>query len=116
MWFFNPAPNKPYMFHYLGKRTFIVEESSNSKLKTGDTFACSLLVLGEPLLLTTLYKTEDHPLPLSSATKVVLPYWNTSSDRLSRLDVYFFFKTTAERAGRYNCSHSFPYDSYSASN
>lgn len=61
MWFFSPAPNKPYMFHYLGNRTFIVEESSNSKLKTGDTFACSLLVLGEPLYIDNLIQNGRPP-------------------------------------------------------
>lgn len=62
MWFFNPAPNRHCMFRYLGNRTFIVEESSNSKLKTGDTFACSLFVLGDPLYIDNLIQNGRPPI------------------------------------------------------
>lgn len=54
-------PNRHCMFRYLGNRTFIVEESSNSKLKTGDTFACSLFVLGEPLYIDNLIQNGRPP-------------------------------------------------------
>lgn len=54
-------PNRHCIFRYLGNRTFIVEESSNSKLKTGDTFACSLFVLGEPLYIDNLIQNGRPP-------------------------------------------------------
>lgn len=54
-------PNRHCIFRYLGNRTFIVEESSNSKLKEGNTFACSLFVLGEPLYIDNLIQNGRPP-------------------------------------------------------
>ena len=54
-------PNRHCIFRYLGNRTFIVEESSNSKLKVGNTFACSLFVLGEPLYIDNLIQNGRPP-------------------------------------------------------
>lgn len=55
-------PNRHCIFRYLGNRTFIVEESSNSKLKVGNTFACSLFVLGEPLYIDNLIQNGRPPI------------------------------------------------------
>lgn len=53
-------PNRHCLFRYLGNRTFIVEKSSNSKLKAGNTFMCSLFVYEEPLYIENLIQ-EGHP-------------------------------------------------------
>lgn len=53
-------PNRHCLFRYIGNRTFIVEKSSNSKLKVGNTFMCSLFVYEEPLYIENLIQ-EGHP-------------------------------------------------------
>ena len=53
-------PNRHCHFRYLGNRTFFVEKSSNSKLKVGNTFMCSLFVYEEPLYMENLTQ-EGHP-------------------------------------------------------
>lgn len=47
-------PNRMCLLTYLGNDTFKVINSENSKLKIGDTFRCSLFILGEPLYINEL--------------------------------------------------------------
>ncbi len=54
-------PNRRCSFRYLGNDKFIVETAANSKLKEGDTFLCSLFILGEPLYLTELIQGKNPP-------------------------------------------------------
>lgn len=53
-------PNRHCLFRYMGNRTFVVEKASNSKLRVGNTFMCSLFVFGEPLYIENLIQ-EGHP-------------------------------------------------------
>lgn len=55
-------PNRRCTFRYLGKEQFVVEEAENSKLKVGDTFCCSLFILGEPLYLSRLVQDNNSPI------------------------------------------------------
>lgn len=55
-------PNRHCIFRYIGNRSFIVEESHNSKLKAGDTFMCNLFVLGEPLYIDNLIQEKRPPI------------------------------------------------------
>lgn len=55
-------PNRRCTFRYLGKEQFIVETAENSKLKVGDTFYCSLFILGEPLYLSRLVQGNNPPI------------------------------------------------------
>ena len=55
-------PNRRCTFRYLGEEQFIVEEAENSKLKVGNTFFCSLFILGEPLYLTGLVQGKNPPI------------------------------------------------------
>ena len=52
-------PNRRCTFRYLGKEQFIVEDAENSKLKVGDTFYCSLFILGEPLYISRLVQGNN---------------------------------------------------------
>ena len=54
-------PNRRCTFRYLGEEQFIVEEAENSKLKVGNTFYCSLFILGEPLYLSRLVQGKNPP-------------------------------------------------------
>jgi len=54
-------PNRHCTFRYLGNYNFIVEKSENSKLKEGNTFHCSLFILGEPLYLNDLVQGDNPP-------------------------------------------------------
>lgn len=54
-------PNRRCTFRYLGKEQFVVETAENSKLKVGDTFYCSLFILGEPLYLSRLVQGNNPP-------------------------------------------------------
>lgn len=54
-------PNRRCAFRYLGNEQFIVEKAENSKLKVGDTFYCSLFILGEPLYLSQLVQGNNPP-------------------------------------------------------
>ena len=54
-------PDRRCTFRYLGEEQFIVEEAENSKLKVGNTFYCSLFILGEPLYLTGLVQGKNPP-------------------------------------------------------
>lgn len=54
-------PNRRCTFRYLGEEQFVVEEAENSKLKVGNTFYCSLFILGEPLYLTGLVQGKNPP-------------------------------------------------------
>lgn len=52
-------PNRRCTFRYLGDYRFIVEKAENSKLKVGNTFSCSLFILGEPLYLNDLVQDNN---------------------------------------------------------
>ena len=55
-------PDRRCTFRYLGEQKFVVESAENSKLKVGNTFCCSLFILGEPLYLTRLVQGDNPPL------------------------------------------------------
>ena len=55
-------PDRRCTFRYLGEQKFVVESAENSKLKVGNTFCCSLFILGEPLYLTGLVQGDNLPL------------------------------------------------------
>ena len=54
-------PNRRCTFRYLGNYKFIVEKAENSKLKVGNTFSCSLFILGEPLYINDLVQGNNPP-------------------------------------------------------
>ena len=54
-------PNRRCTFRYLGDYRFVVEQAENSKLKVGNTFRCSLFILGEPLYLNDLVQGDNPP-------------------------------------------------------
>ena len=54
-------PDRRCTFRYLGDQQFEVEEAENSKLKVGNTFYCSLFILGEPLYLNDLVQGNEPP-------------------------------------------------------
>lgn len=54
-------PNRRCTFRYLGDQKFIVEKAENSKLKVGNTFSCSIFIIGEPLYLNDLVQDNNTP-------------------------------------------------------
>ena len=54
-------PNRRCTFRHLGNQQFIVEAAENSKLKVGNTFSCSVFILGAPLYLTDLIQDGNAP-------------------------------------------------------
>ena len=54
-------PDRRCTFRYLGEQQFEVEAAENSKLKVGNTFCCSLFILGEPLYLSQLVQGKNPP-------------------------------------------------------
>ena len=54
-------PNRRCTFRYLGSQQFIVEKAVNSKLKAGNTFCCSVFIVGAPLYLTNLVQDDQAP-------------------------------------------------------
>jgi len=54
-------PDRRCTFRYLGEEKFEVEAAENSKLKVGNTFYCSLFILGEPLYLARLVQGKNPP-------------------------------------------------------
>ena len=54
-------PNRHCVFRYLGEGRFIVEKAENSKLKVGNTFSCSFLILNEPLYIVNLVQGDNAP-------------------------------------------------------
>jgi len=62
-------PNRHCKFRYLGENNFVVEHSENSKLKEGDTFRCSIFILGEPLFLTNLIQDGKEPVTFKAGNK-----------------------------------------------
>ena len=54
-------PDRRCTFRYLGEQQFEVEAAENSKLKVGNTFYCSLFILGEPLYLAQLVQGKNPP-------------------------------------------------------
>ena len=54
-------PDRRCTFRYLGDQQFEVEAAENSKLKVGNTFYCSLFILGEPLYLAQLVQGKNPP-------------------------------------------------------
>ena len=62
-------PNRRCTFRYLGNQQFIVEKAENSKLKTGDTFCCSVFIVGAPLYLTNLVQGDKAPVTFIAGKK-----------------------------------------------
>ena len=62
-------PNRRCTFRYLGNQQFIVESSENSKLKTGNTFSCSVFILNAPLYLTDLIQGDNAPVAFVAGKK-----------------------------------------------
>lgn len=54
-------PDRRCTFRYLGDLQFEVEAAENSKLKVGNTFYCSLFILGEPLYISRLVQGKNPP-------------------------------------------------------
>ena len=55
------SPDRRVLLRHLGERSFMVEESENSKLKPGDSFSCSCFILGEPLYLDNFVHGNNPP-------------------------------------------------------
>ena len=55
------APQRECVIEYLGDTRFVVVASKNTRLCQGDTFACSLIIAGEPLYLDDLRQTGRQP-------------------------------------------------------
>ena len=51
-------PNRRCIFRYLGDNQFIVEESINAKLHTGDLFNAATFIVGHPMYLDNLLRTD----------------------------------------------------------
>ena len=62
-------PNRRCTFRYLGNQQFIVEATENSKLKVGNTFSCSVFILGAPLYLTDLKQGDNAPVAFVAGKK-----------------------------------------------
>ncbi len=54
-------PDRTCDILYEGSLSFRVTDSSNTRLQTGDTFHCSLIIEGEPLYLDNLQQQEQPP-------------------------------------------------------
>lgn len=54
-------PDRECLIRYLGSLRFIVEESKNTRLQQDDTFACGLMIAGEPLYLDDLRHDKRQP-------------------------------------------------------
>ncbi|UKK48255.1 hypothetical protein L6475_13785 [Prevotella sp. E9-3] len=55
-------PERICDIEYLGNLQFRVVASENTRLKTGDTFECSLIIEGEPLYLDNLKQGDQPPI------------------------------------------------------
>ena len=55
-------PERICDIEYLGNLQFRVVASENTRLKTGDTFECSLIIEGEPLYLDNLRQDGNPPI------------------------------------------------------
>lgn len=55
------APDRRVRIEHLGNGGFEVLQSENSKLKPGDTFRCSIFIIGEPLYLDNFVRGINPP-------------------------------------------------------
>lgn len=55
------APDRRVRIEHLGNGGFEVLQSENSKLKPGDTFRCSIFIIGEPLYLDNFVRGTNPP-------------------------------------------------------
>lgn len=55
-------PGRVCNVEYLGQLVFRVIGSENTRLKTGDTFQCSLIIEGEPLYIDQLVQGDRPPI------------------------------------------------------
>lgn len=69
-------PNRRLLLYYLGNNTFKVLESYNSKIKTGDTFTCSIFMIGEPLYIDNLVQGSHAPIKFVVGNKTGLTLMN----------------------------------------
>lgn len=51
-------PNRTAVFRYLGDGQYEVEEVENAKIKKGDTFRCSFMLVGQPMYLDDLHQAD----------------------------------------------------------
>lgn len=54
-------PDRVCRLRYDGDMRFVVTDSENTRLRTGDTFCCSLIIEGEPLYLSQLQQSGRQP-------------------------------------------------------
>lgn len=54
-------PDRVCEVTYLGEQTFSVNNSINTRIKTGDTFQCSLIIEDEPLYIDNLIQDNRQP-------------------------------------------------------
>ncbi|MDD3405195.1 MAG: hypothetical protein PHH23_02890 [Paludibacteraceae bacterium] len=62
-------PNRHCILRYLGDNRFEVEKSENSKLHAGNTFCCSLFILGQPLYIDQLIQNGHEPVAFVAGNK-----------------------------------------------
>jgi len=55
------APDRRVLLRHLGEGNFKVVTSENSKLKSNDTFHCSVFMIGEPLYLDNFVRGSNPP-------------------------------------------------------
>ena len=55
-------PNRVCDVEFLGDLTFRVIASENTRLRTGDTFQCSIIIDGEPLYIDNLVQGDRQPI------------------------------------------------------
>ena len=78
-------PERICDIEYLGNLQFRVVASENTRLKTGDTFECSLIIEGEPLYLDNLKKGDQPPIAYVCGKKSGVFYEKTTGvDEMSR--------------------------------
>lgn len=69
-------PNRRLLLNYIGNRQFSVIEAENSKIKAGDTFTCSIFMIGEPLYIDNLVQGSHAPIKFVVGNKTGLTLMN----------------------------------------
>lgn len=69
-------PNRRLLLSYTGENQFKVMEAENSKIKAGDTFTCSIFMLGEPLYIDNLVQGSHAPVKFVVGNKTGLTLLN----------------------------------------
>lgn len=63
------APNRLVRLKYLGDCCFEVESAENAKMQVGDRFEASEFILGVPLFISTIHRTDGSATPPYVAAK-----------------------------------------------